>query len=503
MSRSNPTTRGGTGGPYRAARSARGRPAGRSPPPASPAWSHPADRVPPCPEQVFVSRPGRARCTAAPSATPRRRSGSAAARSAARGRPWWRSARRPSPDGSTAAAGVVMPLAEVDPIAAAGRPTGVPELDRVLGGGLVPGSVTLLGGEPGIGKSTLLLQAMGRMAAAGTRCLLVCAEESVEQVRLRAGRLQALAPSLLVVAETSLPAIADRVREIAPDVLAVDSIQTVFDPEIASAPGSVGQVREGAHRLVRLAKERAMATVLVGHVTKDGSLAGPRALEHVVDTVLAFEGDRHHALRMLHALKHRYGTTNELGVFEMAEAGMTEVADPSAMFLADRAPGLPGLGGHRDDGGRAPAAGRGAGADVARRAPGAAPLGARARRRAARDAARGARGARRLRGGRVRRLRERRRRLPRAGRGLRRRGHGRGRERPHRARPSPRGWSRSARSGSVASCARRPRPPGGSARRPGSGSAPRSSPRRRRTSPGIRLLRAEHIGDVLTALELR
>ena len=237
---------------------------------------------------------------------------------------------------------VVMPLAEVDPVAAAGRPTGVPELDRVLGGGLVPGSVTLLGGEPGIGKSTLLLQAMGRMAATGTRCLLVCAEESVEQVRLRAGRLRALAPSLLVVAETSLPAIADRVRETAPDVLAVDSIQTVFDPEIASAPGSVAQVREGAHRLVRLTKDRAMATVLVGHVTKDGSLAGPRALEHVVDTVLAFEGDRHHSLRMLHALKHRFGTTNELGVFEMAEAGMTEVLDPSAMFLADRRPGLPG-----------------------------------------------------------------------------------------------------------------------------------------------------------------
>jgi DNA repair protein RadA/Sms len=239
-------------------------------------------------------------------------------------------------------AGVVMPLAEIDPLTAAGRPTGVPELDRVLGGGLVPGSVTLLGGEPGIGKSTLLLQAMGRMAVSGTRGLLVCAEESVEQVRLRAGRLQALAPSLLVVAETSLPAIADRVREIAPDVLAVDSIQTVFDPEIGSAPGSVGQVREGAHRLVRLAKERAMATVLVGHVTKDGSLAGPRALEHVVDTVLAFEGDRHHALRTLHALKHRYGTTNELGVFEMAESGMSQVVDPSAMFLADRCPGLPG-----------------------------------------------------------------------------------------------------------------------------------------------------------------
>jgi len=235
-----------------------------------------------------------------------------------------------------------MPLAEVDPTAATGRATGVPELDRALGGGLVPGSVTLLGGEPGIGKSTLLLQAMGRMAADGARCLLVSAEESVEQVRLRAERLGTLAPSLLVLPETSLPAIAERVADIAPDVLAVDSIQTVFDPEVAGAPGSVAQVREGAHRLVRLAKDRAMATVLVGHVTKDGSLAGPRVLEHVVDTVLAFEGDRHHALRMLHALKHRFGTTNELGVFEMAEAGMTEVPDPSALFLADRRPGLPG-----------------------------------------------------------------------------------------------------------------------------------------------------------------
>ncbi|MGZ6953303.1 MAG: DNA repair protein RadA [Acidimicrobiia bacterium] len=244
--------------------------------------------------------------------------------------------------GTDAAAGVVMPLVEVDPAGACGRSTGVPELDRVLGGGLVAGSVTLLGGEPGIGKSTLLLQALGRLAAQGVRCLLVSAEESVEQVRMRADRLGALDPRLLIVAETSLPAALDRVRETAPDVLAVDSIQTVFDPEVAGAPGSVGQVREGAHRLVRLAKDRAMATVLVGHVTKDGSLAGPRALEHIVDTVLAFEGDRHHALRTLHALKHRFGTTNELGVFEMLEEGLTEVLDPSALFLADRRHGLPG-----------------------------------------------------------------------------------------------------------------------------------------------------------------
>ena len=235
-----------------------------------------------------------------------------------------------------------MPLAEVDPIAAAGRPTGVPELDRVLGGGLVGGSVTLLGGEPGIGKSTLLLQALGRMAAGGARCLLVSAEESVEQVRLRAGRLGALDPNLLVVSETSLPAVVEHVHTVAPDVLAVDSIQTVLDPEVAGTPGSVSQVRECAHRIVRLAKERAMATVLVGHVTKDGSLAGPRALEHIVDTVLAFEGDRHHALRMLHALKHRFGTTNELGVFEMLEGGMTEVLDPSSLFLVDRRAGLAG-----------------------------------------------------------------------------------------------------------------------------------------------------------------
>ena len=179
---------------------------------------------------------------------------------------------------------VVMPLVDVDPITAVGRSTGVPELDRVLGGGLVQGSATLLGGEPGIGKSTLLLQALGRMAAAGASCLLVCGEESKEQVRLRAERLQTLDRNLLIVTETSLPAVLDRIIETCPDVVAVDSIQTMFDPEVGGAPGSVGQVRECAHRLVRAAKERSMATVLVGHVTKDGSLAGPRALEHVVDT---------------------------------------------------------------------------------------------------------------------------------------------------------------------------------------------------------------------------
>ncbi|MBJ7513895.1 MAG: DNA repair protein RadA, partial [Acidimicrobiia bacterium] len=230
----------------------------------------------------------------------------------------------------------------IDPIGAQRRATGVPELDRVLDGGLVPGSVTLLVGEPGMGKSTLMLQALGRMAADGARCLLVSAEESCEQVRMRADRLGVLEPSLLVVSDTSLHNVLAQVDSVAPDVLAIDSIQTVHDPDLPGSPGSVTQVRECAQRLVRLAKERGISVVLVGHVTKDGQLAGPRALEHVVDTVLQFEGDRHHALRMLRALKHRFGSTHELGLFEMGEAGLIDVPDPSALFLTDRRPGLPG-----------------------------------------------------------------------------------------------------------------------------------------------------------------
>lgn len=230
----------------------------------------------------------------------------------------------------------------IDPIGAQRRPTGVPELDRVLDGGLVPGSVTLLVGEPGMGKSTLMLQALGRMAADGERCLLVSAEESCEQVRMRADRLGVLEPSLLVVSDTSLHNVLAQVDAVAPDVLAIDSIQTVHDPDLPGSPGSVTQVRECAQRLVRLAKERGISVVLVGHVTKDGQLAGPRALEHVVDTVLQFEGDRHHALRMLRALKHRFGSTHELGLFEMGEVGLIDVPDPSALFLTDRRAGLPG-----------------------------------------------------------------------------------------------------------------------------------------------------------------
>jgi DNA repair protein RadA/Sms len=233
-------------------------------------------------------------------------------------------------------------VVEVDGGSAPRRATQMPELDRVLGGGLVAGSVTLLGGEPGMGKSTLLLQAMGAMAASGARCLLVCAEESPTQVRMRAERLGTLAPELFLAAETSLPAVCAHVEELRPHVLAVDSIQTVHDPDAPGAPGSVNQVRDAAQRLVRLAKERDVATVLVGHVTKDGALAGPRALEHVVDTVLSFEGDRHHALRMLRGLKHRFGTTDELGLMEMTSDGLLPLADPSALFLGDRRIGASG-----------------------------------------------------------------------------------------------------------------------------------------------------------------
>jgi DNA repair protein RadA/Sms len=235
-----------------------------------------------------------------------------------------------------------VPIGEVALAAWAVRPTGIGELDRVLGGGLVPASVTLLGGEPGIGKSTLLLQALGAMARAGARCLLVTAEESAQQVRRRAERLGALAPGLHLVAENALPWVLAHVGELEPDVVVVDSVQTLFDPEVGSAPGSVTQVRECANRLVRAAKERGPAVVLVGHVTKEGTLAGPRVLEHVVDTVLSFEGERHHALRLLRAVKHRFGSTNELGLFEMTDGGMSGVPDPSGLFLADRRAGVPG-----------------------------------------------------------------------------------------------------------------------------------------------------------------
>ncbi|MGI9032894.1 MAG: DNA repair protein RadA [Acidimicrobiales bacterium] len=241
-----------------------------------------------------------------------------------------------------------VPLAEVVADGWEPRPTGVGELDRVLGGGLVPGSVTLVGGEPGVGKSTLLLQALASSAAGGTRCLLVTAEESAEQVRLRAERLggehlgAGSAGGLWLVSETELSRLIAHVEEVNPSLVVVDSIQTTFDDELDSAPGTVSQVRHCTSRLVQLAKRRAMAIVLVGHVTKDGNLAGPRVLEHSVDTVLSFEGDRHHALRVLRAVKHRFGSTGELGLFEMSETGLIGVPDVGALFLADRLAGIPG-----------------------------------------------------------------------------------------------------------------------------------------------------------------
>jgi DNA repair protein RadA/Sms len=237
---------------------------------------------------------------------------------------------------------VPIPIAEAVGDATQPVPTGDVELDRVLGGGFVPGSVTVLGGEPGVGKSTLLLQALADQAGRGCTCLYVTAEESARQVALRAERLGLDPPSLWLVAETSLPQVLEHIATLRPDVVVVDSIQTVFDPEMSSAPGSVAQVRGCAHRLVAAAKGRGVTVVLVGHVTKDGGLAGPRVLEHLVDTVLAFDGERHHALRMLRALKHRFGSTHELGLYEMGERGVVGVPDPSALFLADRQAGFPG-----------------------------------------------------------------------------------------------------------------------------------------------------------------
>ena len=236
-------------------------------------------------------------------------------------------------------ASVPMQIGAVDTDVGRPRPTGIGELDRVLGGGIVPGSVTLLGGEPGIGKSTLLLQLLAWWP--GTT-LYVSAEESAQQVRLRAERLRAVRPGLWLLAETALPNIVAAIDEVQPELVVVDSIQTVEDPTLGSPPGGVVQVRGCAHRLVGEAKRRGLPMIMVGHVTKDGALAGPRVLEHVVDTVLAFEGDRHHALRMLRATKHRFGPTDELGLFEMVGTGLIGVPDPSTLFLADRRTGVPG-----------------------------------------------------------------------------------------------------------------------------------------------------------------
>jgi DNA repair protein RadA/Sms len=235
--------------------------------------------------------------------------------------------------------GTPQPLSTLSSSTGKPTPTTIGELDRVLDGGLVPGSVTLLGGEPGIGKSTLLLQLL---AAWPKKSLYVTAEESAQQVRLRAERLNALRDDVWLLSEASLTNIVAAIDSVAPTLIVIDSIQAVADPTLGSAPGSVVQVRGCAYRLVQEAKSRNIPVILVGHVTKEGGLAGPRVLEHVVDTVLSFEGDRHHALRLLRAVKHRFGSTSELGLFEMTETGLAGVPDASQMFLADRRPGTPG-----------------------------------------------------------------------------------------------------------------------------------------------------------------
>jgi len=220
--------------------------------------------------------------------------------------------------------------------------TGIGELDRVLGGGVVRGSLVLIGGDPGVGKSTLLLQAGRALAQAAPPVLYVTAEESAAQVKMRADRLGIATDGLLLWPENDLSVVQGHLDDVKPRALVIDSIQTVFLPDLESAPGSVAQVRECGARLMTLAKGLGIATFLVGHVTKEGALAGPRVLEHLVDTVLYFEGERHHSYRVLRAVKNRFGSTNEIGVFEMVEGGLVEVKNPSGFFLAERPREAPG-----------------------------------------------------------------------------------------------------------------------------------------------------------------
>lgn len=220
--------------------------------------------------------------------------------------------------------------------------TEIGEFDRVLGGGLVVGSVVLIGGDPGIGKSTLLLQALERLARKNIGVLYVSGEESLRQTKMRADRIGVASPDLYVLAENSLEKILEHIQKIKPKAAVIDSIQTVFTSQLQSAPGSIGQVRESAGKLMVLAKSTGLSTFLIGHVTKEGAIAGPRVLEHIVDTVLYFEGDRGHPYRILRAVKNRFGSTNEIGVFEMKDGGLEEVANPSELFLAERPIDVPG-----------------------------------------------------------------------------------------------------------------------------------------------------------------
>lgn len=244
--------------------------------------------------------------------------------------------------GLVRSSGEAVPIASIESGPEDRFTCGMPELDRVLGGGVVPGSLVLIGGDPGIGKSTLLLQAMSNLSRSAGRVLYASGEESAAQTRLRGERLGALSDDLYVLSETSIEHILAQVKEVHPRVLVVDSIQTVYTSSLESAPGSVSQVRECAALLMKMAKGQGIPVFIVGHVTKEGSIAGPRVLEHLVDTVLYFEGDRGHSFRILRAVKNRFGPTNEIGVFEMRDEGLAEVANPSELFLSQRPVGVAG-----------------------------------------------------------------------------------------------------------------------------------------------------------------
>jgi DNA repair protein RadA/Sms len=250
--------------------------------------------------------------------------------------------KQPGPRHSPEDREPVLPLIHASRPALSRLVTGIGELDRVLGGGIVPGSVVLVGGDPGIGKSTLILQLLAALAADNRRVLYVTGEESAEQIRMRADRLAIGQEQIFLATENRVEAIADMAGELKPALLAVDSIQTMYTGEIASAPGGVTQVRESAARLLALAKGSGLPVILIGHVTKEGAIAGPRVLEHMVDTVLYFEGDRGQVFRILRTVKNRFGSTNEIGVFEMKESGLAEVENPSALFLAERPVNVPG-----------------------------------------------------------------------------------------------------------------------------------------------------------------
>lgn len=249
--------------------------------------------------------------------------------------------RRMMPMGEVINAEVV-PVDAIESDAEIRMLTGIRELDRVLGGGLVPGTLILIGGDPGIGKSTLMLQALFGICRDGLKGLYVSGEESVRQLGLRSKRLSTLSADILAVSEIEIDAILALVEKTQPGVIVIDSIQTMYSGDLTSAPGSVSQVRESAMRLMLMAKQKGIPTFLVGHVTKEGAIAGPRLLEHMVDTVLYFEGDRNHVFRILRAVKNRFGSTNEIGVFEMKENGLNEVANPSAIFLSERPQATPG-----------------------------------------------------------------------------------------------------------------------------------------------------------------